>query len=249
MLVVFEHFKVFPFADNLLSGTIGVDIFYIISGFIMSINIEKYIDRQRDAIDVGANIGFQTVLMSKIISNRKVLAIEPTRNALIRLRRNLKLNAAEKNVIIFDGVASDVNETTSIKVLEGREEYSTLGVVSHPSVVGDSGSFTTERVQARTLDQLADDFNLDVGFIKVDAEGHEHKIFDGAKVLLTTQRPIVISELSDTLLRKNGSSALAVIRYFEALDYVVSDPLNAKATPGLRQFGDIVCVPSERQQS
>ncbi len=50
MLVVFEHFKVFPFADNLLSGTIGVDIFYIISGFIMSINIEKYIDRKYEFV-------------------------------------------------------------------------------------------------------------------------------------------------------------------------------------------------------
>jgi len=46
MLVVFEHFKVFPFADNLLSGTIGVDIFYIISGFIMSISVGKYVNNK-----------------------------------------------------------------------------------------------------------------------------------------------------------------------------------------------------------
>jgi peptidoglycan/LPS O-acetylase OafA/YrhL len=50
MLVVFEHFKFYPFTDNLLSGTIGVDIFYIISGFIMSINIEKYIDKKYEFI-------------------------------------------------------------------------------------------------------------------------------------------------------------------------------------------------------
>jgi exopolysaccharide production protein ExoZ len=50
MLVVFEHFKIYPFADNLLSGTIGVDIFYIISGFIMSINIEKYIDKKYEFV-------------------------------------------------------------------------------------------------------------------------------------------------------------------------------------------------------
>lgn len=50
MLVVFEHFKIYPFNDNLFSGTIGVDIFYIISGFIMSINIDKYVNNKRTFI-------------------------------------------------------------------------------------------------------------------------------------------------------------------------------------------------------
>lgn len=50
LLVVFEHFKIYPFNDNLFSGTIGVDMFYIISGFIMSINIDKYVDHKRTFI-------------------------------------------------------------------------------------------------------------------------------------------------------------------------------------------------------
>ncbi len=40
------------------------------------------IDKNRDAIDIGANVGFFTVLFAKELNNRKVLAIEPTKQAL-----------------------------------------------------------------------------------------------------------------------------------------------------------------------
>jgi len=61
------------------------------------------------------------------------------------------------------------------------------------------------------------------------------------------QRPVVVSELSDTLLTRNGSSATLVVRYFEALDHAMRDPLYLVGKPAQREFGDIICTLSERR--
>lgn len=70
-------------------------------------------------------------------------------------------------------------------------------------------------------------------------------VFEGARELLAGHRPVVVSELSDVLLRKNGSSAQEVVRLFEPFDYVVSDPLQPGEPSGFRPFGDIICMPKE----
>ena len=207
----------------------------------------ELIDPRRDVIDVGANIGLHTVLLAKHLDRRRLLAIEPTGNALRRLRRNIALNGVDAKVTIFAGVASSAPGWLDIKTVDGLEEYSTLGVMDHPSIVGEP--YVTERVEARTLDQLVVEHGLDCGFVKVDVEGAERDVFEGGRHLFTQHRPVVVSELSDTLLRRNGSSAREVVRFFEALDYVVTDPLKPLGKAGARAFGDIICVPKEHPRA
>jgi FkbM family methyltransferase len=207
----------------------------------------ELLDPKRDVIDVGANIGLHTILLARQLAQRRLLAVEPTRNALARLKRNITLNGVDSSVTVFEGVASDAPGWLDIKTIDGLEEYSSLGVIGHPSVAG--AQFVTQRVEARTLDQLAAEHGLDCGFMKVDTEGMEHAVFKGARGMLARQRPVVLSELSDVLLRKNGSSALEVVQSFEALDYVVTDPLHPGEAPGSRDFGDIICIPKEHPRA
>jgi Methyltransferase FkbM domain len=115
--------------------------------------------------------------------------------------------------------------------------------MDHPSIAGTA--FVTERVEVRALDQLVADHGFYCGFIKVDVEGVEHNVFESGRRTLAEQRPVVLSELSDYLLRRNGSSALEIVHFFEALDYIVIDPLHPTVEPGFREFGDILCLPRE----
>ena len=85
--------------------------------------IEERIDIKRDAIDVGANCGFYTVLLAKLLPDRKVISVEPTNNAVKLLRRNITLNRVSANVFVYEGVATDKEGTANINVIEGREEY------------------------------------------------------------------------------------------------------------------------------
>lgn len=203
----------------------------------------KYLDKNRDVIDVGANIGFYTILFAKTLNNKKVLAIEPTKNALKRLHRNIELNHVMDQVDIFKGVASNHSGAVEIKTIKGKEEYSSLGKMKHPSISKES--YITEEVIAITIDELVQQKSLDPGFIKVDVEGAEHLVFGGAQKVLENKRPIILSELCNYLLTGNGSSSKEVINLIEKNGYDVFDPVDLSSRPGTKDFGDILCFPKE----
>jgi FkbM family methyltransferase len=204
----------------------------------------KYMNPARDIIDVGANIGLYTVLFAKRINNdRKVLAVEPTANALNRLLANIELNGVAERVKVFEGVVSDRHGTLEIKTVRGKEEYSSLGAMTHPAIA--SCEYVTEKVKSMTLDELVEMNSLDPGFLKVDAEGCEHLIFQGAGKLLEVNRPIILSEVSDLLLRNNGSSAQDLIKLIKSYDYDVVDPLNKSARINEIHLEEILCFPRE----
>jgi len=204
----------------------------------------KHLDPGKDAIDVGANVGFFTVMFAKRLhEGRKVLAVEPTANALKRLRRNIELNGVTGNVVVFEGVASDRNGDRELKIVRGREEYSSLGVMAHHSIEG--AEFVSETVSSLTLDDLVKRHSIHPGFIKIDAEGSEHLVFEGARNVMQTERPIIVSELSDFLLKKNGSASREVIEKIERCEYDVIDPIDPTARPGESDFEDILCAPRE----
>ncbi|MEM9065469.1 MAG: FkbM family methyltransferase [Planctomycetota bacterium] len=206
--------------------------------------IRAHLPADRDMIDVGANIGFYSVLFAKHLGEgRRVLAVEPTSNALGRLRANLDRNGVVDRVDIFEGVASSEVGEIEIRTIPGREEYSSVGELEHPSI-GDS-EFVTERVNSRPLDQLVEERGLNPGFIKIDVEGVEHLVLAGAEHVLREHRPVVLSELSDRLLRKNGSSGPEVVAVFERNGYTVFDADNPKTKPGHRPLGDVVAFPKE----
>lgn len=204
----------------------------------------KYLDINKDVIDVGANIGLYTVMFAKNLSpQKKVLSVEPTKNALQRLRRNIEMNGVVNKVEIFEGVASDNNGSAEIKVIKGKEEYSSLGEMLHPWITNEK--WILEKVISTTLDKLVDEKSLNPGFLKVDVEGAEHLVFKGAGKVLSEKRPIILSELSDFLLNRNGSSAMEVIDIIKSHGYDVFDPINPSVQPGIEAFGDIMCFPKE----
>jgi FkbM family methyltransferase len=201
----------------------------------------ELLDPRRDVIDVGANVGFFTVLFAKKVENRRVLAVEPTKNALERLHKNIRENGVEARTIVFEGVASDKSGETRIKTVAGKEEYSSLGEMAHPGVINEKIEF--QPVKASTIDELTKKYSLDPGLIKVDVEGMEHLVFAGAREVLRTKRPVIVSELSDYLLKRNGSSAAQVMAALRQFDYEISDPLDPSVRPGTKDFGDIICIP------
>lgn len=207
-----------------------------------------YLDPERDIIDVGANIGFFTVLFAKKTKNhKKVLAIEPSKNTIKRLYENIELNNVKENVIVFEGVASNQVGMLELKTINGREEFSTLGEMAHPLISKEK--FALERVSSSTIDELVKNFSLDPGFIKIDVEGVENLVLEGAQTTLASKRPVILSELSDFLLKKNGSSAHEVIRMMERQEYSVIDPISPTLPAGSKKFGDILCIPREKHIS
>ncbi|MEM6601347.1 MAG: FkbM family methyltransferase [Verrucomicrobiota bacterium] len=204
----------------------------------------KSVDRERDVIDIGANVGFYSVKLSRVMGKGRMFAIEPTVNASQRLRRNVELNDLSGKVEIIQKIISDKGGALKINTIEGKEEYSSIGMMTHPQTMGKE--LHVETVKSVTLDTLVEERSINPGFIKIDVEGAEHLVFRGAENVLHKHRPIILSELSDQLLNANGSSWIEVIRFIESFDYVVVNPLKPATKPKSQAFSDILCYPREQ---
>lgn len=204
--------------------------------------VRRLASNDGDAVDVGANIGFFTTLMAKSLGNGKVLACEPTTNASRLLRRNLEHNNVA-NVLVFEGAVSNQIGQTALSYVEGHEEYSSLGTIEHKNAKDWSKKQLI--VPSKTLDILVEEFALNPKLIKVDVEGAESLVFEGGLETFRRCRPIIISELDDSLLKNKGASVKSVVDLLASLDYTVVDPYLKQWRHGLLQHHEILAFPSE----
>lgn len=153
---------------------------------------------ERNFIDVGANIGYFSCLMSKLAGpNGKVLAVEPEPNNLKLLEQNLKINRL-------------TNVTVHPCALGAAEGSAKLGIYKpanrgRHSIV-DTDAKPTIEVRVRTLDDLAKSSAGNVAswsLVKIDVEGYEGFVLEGAKQTLARME-ILVMEFSPALLRKAG---------------------------------------------
>ena len=206
---------------------------------------KSFIEPDRDVIDVGANVGFYTILAGKQMQSGRVLAIEPTPQAFQRLQTNVVQNGVNSKTILVNGAASDEGgRQLDLNTIPDKEEYASLGRLIHPAASKDR--YTTVSVTTFTLDELVEKYDLNPAIIKIDVEGAEAQVFSGASKILSQHRPVIISELSNALLRDAGIRGVDIVAKIEEHDYIVTDPFDAKARPGCKEFGDILCIPKEK---
>ena len=214
---------------------------------------ERLVDPDRDVLDIGANAGFFSVLLSARLRGGRLLAVEPSAAMVRRLRANLARNGAER-VLVEHAALSDAEGTVELRALAGKEEYGTIGVPAHPGIRADAADrdaeMAVETVRALPLDRLVEAHGLRPALLKVDVEGAEMRVFQGATETLREHRPAVVTELNDRLLRANGTTARAVVGLFEAHGYRVLDPSDPAHPPVTDTFlatsEDVLCLPAER---
>ncbi|SRR6266436_1282734 len=135
-------------------------------------------------LDVGANVGVYSLLASKVAPSARIFAFEPARKTFGLLSRNLQLNNASNVTPIHLALGNSSGEASLNLNVPGKDGLNTIGVLSHP----DTEAAGQETVSITTLDDYLRSASIDrVDLMKVDAEGAELSIFEGASGLL--ERP------------------------------------------------------------
>ncbi|PWT80896.1 MAG: hypothetical protein C5B44_04675 [Acidobacteria bacterium] len=167
-------------------------------------------------VDVGANEGLYSVFAAKRAET--VLAIEPSRREFERLRANLELNNLT-NVRARKLALSNQNGEAVLHISGYEHEgQNTFGEFPY---FGVELSYK-ETVPLKRLDDLLEDERLKkVDIIKLDIEGAEFLALDGSSNTLRTSRPLLLLELFDGALRRQGSSSAEVIRLLKSFDYEI----------------------------
>ena len=144
-------------------------------------------DPRRVSIDVGANLGGYTWLLHRF--SRRVIAFEPNPVLAARLatisRLTLRWSVSVRNVAL-----STQSGTTALRVPLDEYGRGTIEVANRL----DGRPARTVEVHTRALDDYP---GLDIGFMKIDVEGHELAVLQGAARYLRTSRPNLLIEATN----------------------------------------------------
>jgi FkbM family methyltransferase len=144
------------------------------------------------AVDVGANWGVHTLLLSRLVGPRgRVLSLEPLPRAFEALRWHLDANGC-RNVTPMPVALGDFDGTA--RFVPGASHSQGVLAAARPGAGGDPADGFP--VTLRTLDSLVQELGLRaVRLVKIDVEGAESMVLRGAARTLERFRPHLIVDL------------------------------------------------------
>lgn len=169
-------------------------------------------------VDVGANIGLYTLKAARLAGPQgMVVAVEPGELAVGRLTDNVALNAGSGRfapVRIVRKALSDRNGTAVLHhVMAG-------GDLQAFSLLGDDTTAEGETVELATLDTLVEELGLPrIDCIKMDVEGAEPMVVDGARRSLERWHPTIFFEVNTAILHRRGERTDGCWTRLAALGY------------------------------
>jgi len=153
--------------------------------------LKKYVRSGMKVIDVGANIGYFTLLLSKLVDiTGTVTAFEPERNNFIALLNNIRLNNVG-NIQAIQNAVGNNHEMLSLYISSEESGEHSLIAKRHCK--------SEQQIEVVRLDDVVKDTNV----IKTDTEGNDFHVLQGAERLLTSH-PLLITEFWPEGILKSG---------------------------------------------
>lgn len=176
---------------------------------------KRFIKSNTILIDIGANIGYYTIMASNLVKNGQIYSFEPELNNYNLLIKNVRVNDIQ-NVIPIQKAVS--NKESKIKIFTDSRNLGNHSLAE--SNVPDKLGFL--KVETITLDSLSDDLDNDAHiFIKMDTQGAEGLVIDGAKKLLRKNNITILMEFWPKGLENMGSNPLELLNNLEMMGFKV----------------------------
>jgi FkbM family methyltransferase len=210
--------------------------------------IQGFLKPGMTVLDIGAHHGFYTMLAAKIVGpTGRVMSFEPSHRERERLSVHLRLNRILDRVSVFPAALGRETAESTLYVVVGRDTG--CNSLRPPAVTE-----PTQKVQVpvTSLDTFIAQQNVArVDFIKMDVEGGELGVLEGAEELLgKLPRPLILAELADSRTLPWGYNASAIYDSLVAKSYrwfAITREGKLQAYPRTDRFGtNLLAVPEER---
>ncbi|MDQ6666522.1 MAG: FkbM family methyltransferase [Acidobacteriota bacterium] len=166
-------------------------------------------------VDVGANVGYFTALAASCVGSAgRVFAIEPQPYAYDRLAKFVARNSLGQARTLQAGLSSASGELPLFLPSEPAPEHNATMVT-----LGEGAQIS---VPVKTLDDCMAEWGIDrIDLLKIDVEGHEPKVFEGAtKALAAGRIQAVMCEFNEFWLHHAGTSSAGLYRTLTAAGLV-----------------------------
>lgn len=218
----------------------------------------RFVPGDGTVIEVGSNIGMHAVPLARMCARGKMICFEPQRVIFQVLCANLAINSLTHVHAVHAAVTGkECGERDGAWVEIPSSEYEAAwnyGSFSIDKGFNTEGTFGApvqmEKVALVSIDAYAGRHGLSrVDFLKIDAEGYEAKVLEGAARTIKACRPVLFVE------NNNEEGSAALIENVRSIGYRPFWVLSARYRPG--NFNGIswqvkgvdinmLCIPTER---
>jgi FkbM family methyltransferase len=175
-----------------------------------------FMKNSENAVVAGSHIGYINLELLQALSNTgKIFTFEPAAYLFERSKENIALNSAESKIKLFHEALSDKDGSVQIYVEDLRTSivpYSAAHSVNH----------RVEEVPATTLAALKDREKISrIDFLFLDVEGFEYQVLTGAKEIIRQDKPTIIFEVSEKILKATKITSDMLYDFLGSLGYVL----------------------------
>jgi FkbM family methyltransferase len=168
-------------------------------------------------LDIGANFGYYSVLMADLIGpSGQLIAFEPNPVAAANAEASLSVNGFSSRSRVLQSAASDTAGSATFSVPYNEPKNARMVPEGYTSADAE-----IIHVSTVTINEICRN-ERKVDFIKIDAEGGEHQIYQGMEEVIRRDRPMIILEFNAT---RTGSADLLdlILKTYTSLKFLGFD--------------------------
>ncbi len=187
-------------------GALNFEYSPIFIGLIKKMNI---------FIDIGSNIGYYSILGSKVNPELITYAFEPSTGANFYLSENVKLNNLSNRIFVESSALMDTSGEIDFYEIRNKK-YPSIYNLSGEHNIGTKTYKLSQKtsVKATTLDAYFSAKKINtLDLMKIDTEGAEAYILKGAHEVIEQYKPIIICELLFNRIEKELETIMQAHEY------------------------------------
>jgi len=178
------------------------------------------------AIDVGGNIGLQSIRMSQAVGESgRVYSFEPLNYLQEKFKKNIALNRVN-NVTLLPLALSDIESTAEFTIDPKGDNQGTFSLA-------DTGPGAEKQsVDIKVADLMPELVALQaLHLVKIDVEGFEFQVLRGMKNLLQKHKPRIIFEYDTPLWARTGQDIKTCYQFLSDMGYTFYQVIETSCEP------------------
>jgi len=183
--------------------------------------ISKLVQDGQTIMDVGGNIGWFSLTLTKMRKNLNIYSFEPVPKTFDYLYRNVELNHSGHIKCFNLGFS---NSEDIIPFFYYNQVSGNASMVN----VSDRKDVEIQECKVMKMDDFVNMHGLNIDFIKCDVEGAELLVFQGAVETLKSRTPIIATEMLRKWAAKFNYHPNQIILFLKDLGYRCFVPQNGQ---------------------
>lgn len=176
--------------------------------------IKKIIKTGDTVIDIGANIGYYTLILARLVGKEgKVFAFEPEQSNFCLLNKNIKINNYNNIKAIKKAVSNKTGQTDLYISEENKGDH---------KIYYSGDNRQSVKIDVTRLDDYFLDFKGEINLVKIDIQGAEGGAIEGMNKILQKNKNLkIISEFWPKGLKDFGTDGKDFLQFFSNKDFKI----------------------------